>query len=125
MLWGTIDKTWIISLILLGKNWRELFEENYILFCNGDKKMKITYASQYSEEGTLSVYYWDSTIDSYALYYQATDAAIMGTVGVNTALDGKIYLQSHWGSGVKFSNINFSSSVPADWSTPTSTSYCQ
>jgi hypothetical protein len=76
------------------KSYRQLFEENYKLFSGNGGKMKIVY-----DAGTLSVYVWKD--DSYIKYYEAADVPITGG-----DRDGRVYIQSHWGSGVTFSDIS-------------------
>jgi hypothetical protein len=38
-------------------------------------------------------------------YASKAGVQIVGQVGKDTELDGRIYIQTHWGSGVKFKDI--------------------
>ena len=74
------------------KSYQDLFEENYDYFGGNGGKLKIVYNA-----GTLSVFRWEMSEQQYYLYFTKTNVPIG---------DGHIYLQSHWGSGVTFSNIS-------------------
>ena len=58
--------------------------------------------------GTLSVYVWKN--GAYVKYYEATGVPITDSVTVGNETftrDGRVYIQSHWGSGVVFTSASF------------------
>ena len=74
--------------------YKAIFVENYNKFCGNGCQLKITWtpSTTGSTTGALKIYVGNEVNP----YYQENNVSIG---------DARIYLQSHWGSGVSFSNI--------------------
>jgi hypothetical protein len=95
------------------KDLKTLFRENYQKFATKNGKLQIKFYDVLNGIGTLTVNRWNNnTFDE--KYYEATNVPITGDIpkpdkpGQTTTLDGRIYLQTHWGSGVTFRDIKIS-----------------
>ncbi|MDR1483420.1 MAG: hypothetical protein LBT09_01205 [Planctomycetaceae bacterium] len=105
------------------KPWVKLFntlKNNYNNCNEKDNQMEITWQKTGTETvdnitttlGTLKVYMTLNNIKT--LYYSKTEVPILNTRDTSDVkrLDGHIYIQTHWGSGVKFENIVIGPYVP-------------
>jgi len=84
----------------VNKTPEQLFQENYTKFSGNGGTMKIVFDAVTNGIGTLSVYIKENGTYPPTPYYKATNVPITGN-----GLDGRVYIQSHWGSGVTFSDV--------------------
>ncbi len=93
---------------LLTKGYQAFFQKNYELFARQSVEMKLRYTGVNNDDANqndkLIVYVkkQDGTYEKYGEYYD-----VFGAVK-SQVKENRVYLQAHWGSGVKFSNIEFS-----------------
>ena len=93
-----------------GKTYQDLFVENYNYFSGNGGLLLI----EHSDDGTLTVHRYTGN-GHFAPYYVKSSVPITGTYekknpdnSTDTVTrDGRVYIQSHWGSGVTFDILTF------------------